>query len=261
MLLTWASQSLANQIISGLFGAGEQGAFYDPSDFSTLFQDSAGTTPVTAAGEPVGRMLDKSGRGNHATQPTAAARPTLQQDASGFWHLATDGVDDAMQTAAFSLGGDKAALWLAVRKNVDTAQILIETGPVVDSTAGTFAVTVPATANYEFNLNGGTRIVQVTPTITAPDTSVLYGQFDMAAAISSQQTARRNGAAMTLTGTGTSSGAGPFTSQPLNLFSRNGSAFRFNGRFYGGIIRAGAPTAAQIALGERWCASRAGVSL
>lgn len=31
-----------------LFSAGEQGAWYDPSDFSTLFTDSAGTTPVTA---------------------------------------------------------------------------------------------------------------------------------------------------------------------------------------------------------------------
>jgi hypothetical protein len=43
-----------------LFANGEQGAWYDPSDLSTLFQDSAGTTPVTTAGQPVGLMLDKS---------------------------------------------------------------------------------------------------------------------------------------------------------------------------------------------------------
>jgi hypothetical protein len=43
-----------------LFSAGEQGAWYDPSDFSTLFQDSAGTTPVTAVEQFVGLMLDKS---------------------------------------------------------------------------------------------------------------------------------------------------------------------------------------------------------
>ena len=42
-----------------LFQAGEQGAWYDPSDLSTLFQDSAGTTPVTAVEQPVGLMLDK----------------------------------------------------------------------------------------------------------------------------------------------------------------------------------------------------------
>lgn len=43
-----------------LFANGEQGAWYDPSDLTTLFQDSAGTTPVTAVEQPVGLMLDKS---------------------------------------------------------------------------------------------------------------------------------------------------------------------------------------------------------
>ena len=62
---------------SNLFFNAEQGVWYDPSDFSTLFQDSAGTTPVTAVGQPVGLILDKSGRGNHATQATAASRPVL----------------------------------------------------------------------------------------------------------------------------------------------------------------------------------------
>jgi hypothetical protein len=61
---------------SSLFAASEQGVWYDPSDLTTLFQDTAGTTPVTATGQTVGRMLDKSGRGNHATQATTASRPT-----------------------------------------------------------------------------------------------------------------------------------------------------------------------------------------
>lgn len=60
-----------------LFAASEQGAWYDPSDFSSMFQDSAGTTPVTAVEQPVGRINDKSGNGNHATQATAAARPVV----------------------------------------------------------------------------------------------------------------------------------------------------------------------------------------
>lgn len=42
-----------------LFRANEQGIWLDPSDFSTMFQDSAGTTPVTATGQPVGLELDK----------------------------------------------------------------------------------------------------------------------------------------------------------------------------------------------------------
>lgn len=58
-----------------LFSAGEPGGWYDPSDLSTMFQDTAGTTPVTATGQTVGLLLDKSGRGNHLTQATAASRP------------------------------------------------------------------------------------------------------------------------------------------------------------------------------------------
>ena len=61
---------------SELFAAGEQGAWYDPSDLTTLFQDSAGATPVTAVEQFVGRMNDKSGRGNHATS-TGTKRPKL----------------------------------------------------------------------------------------------------------------------------------------------------------------------------------------
>jgi len=45
---------------ASLFAGGIAGAWYDPSDIDTLFQDSAGTTSVTASGQPVGLMLDKS---------------------------------------------------------------------------------------------------------------------------------------------------------------------------------------------------------
>ena len=48
------------QRIAYMFANSEPGAWYDPSDMSTLFQDSAGTVPVTAVEQPVGLMLDKS---------------------------------------------------------------------------------------------------------------------------------------------------------------------------------------------------------
>ncbi len=49
-----------DQQIQKLFANGEQGFFYDPNDLSTMFQDAVGTVPVTAAGQPVGLLLDKS---------------------------------------------------------------------------------------------------------------------------------------------------------------------------------------------------------
>lgn len=51
-VLGWSPRSL--------FAASEPGGWYDPSDLTTLYQDAAGTTPVTAVEQPVGLVLDKS---------------------------------------------------------------------------------------------------------------------------------------------------------------------------------------------------------
>jgi hypothetical protein len=76
-----------------LFFLGEQGAYYSPVDISTLFQDAAGTVPVTADGDPVGRMIDLSGNGNSAAQSTSAARPTYNTSPD---RLSLDKVDDTL---------------------------------------------------------------------------------------------------------------------------------------------------------------------
>lgn len=59
-----------------LFSGGETGAWYDPSDITTLFQDSAGTVPVTASGQTCARINDKSGNNQHLL--TAAGTVTYQ---------------------------------------------------------------------------------------------------------------------------------------------------------------------------------------
>lgn len=51
--------------ITDLFSNGENGFWYDASDTSVLFTDTAGTTAVTTVGEQVKRINDKSGNGNH----------------------------------------------------------------------------------------------------------------------------------------------------------------------------------------------------
>lgn len=43
-----------------MFEDGSEGVWYDPSDLTTLYQDSFGTTRVTSDGDLVGLMLDKS---------------------------------------------------------------------------------------------------------------------------------------------------------------------------------------------------------
>jgi hypothetical protein len=71
----YLSSTFYGNPIPFLFASAQPGVWYDPSDLTTLFQDSAGTTPVTAPNQTVGKMLDKSGRGNHATQATSTQRP------------------------------------------------------------------------------------------------------------------------------------------------------------------------------------------
>lgn len=84
-----------------LFSGGKKGVWYDPSDKSTLFQDAAGTIPVTKDGDPIGLMKDKSGNGYHATQTVSASRPTYRTDGILHW-LDFDGGDDYLVTSWFT---------------------------------------------------------------------------------------------------------------------------------------------------------------
>jgi hypothetical protein len=80
-----------------LFLQGEQGAFYIPrpvvNGTQALFQDAAGTVPVTADGDPVGSMADQSPNEHTAVQSTSAARPTYNASPD---RLSLDKVDDAL---------------------------------------------------------------------------------------------------------------------------------------------------------------------
>ena len=75
---------------------------YDPADISTLFQDSAGTTPVTADGDPVARINDVTGSGVNLDDPiNDAGRPTYRTDGTLHW-LELDGVDDSLSNFGWS---------------------------------------------------------------------------------------------------------------------------------------------------------------
>lgn len=74
--------------------------WFDPSDMSTLFQDTGGTTAVTADGQSVARINDKSGNARHATQATSTKRPVFR-DSGGLRWLEFDGVDDFLSTGSF----------------------------------------------------------------------------------------------------------------------------------------------------------------
>ena len=90
-------------LITSLFSSNEQGAIYIPKPIvkgaQALFQDAAGTVPVTSDGDPVGRMLDQSGNGYHAIQTVSAERIGYSEPNG----LLQDQVDDSIIISGLSL--------------------------------------------------------------------------------------------------------------------------------------------------------------
>jgi hypothetical protein len=349
-----------------LFVNGEQGAWFDASDMSTMYQDSAGTTPVTAVGQPVGLMLDKrlgavrgavvntttsvngvaiggplttaysiggsitinevyeiqftvsdyagtgtlgfgsssfasanvsangtyryilpavSTRvpalftrdtntanfsnisirplpGNHRTQATAASRPTLRQDASGYYYLEYDGIDDSMATGSVDFSGmDKMTVFAGINKASDAASgVVVELTTTSSATAGSFGLFAPVTAaaNYQYRSGGTIPAVgaQSPASYAAPISNVLTGQSDIAG---DSVTLRVNGSQVA--SSAGDQGTGNFANSVLYFGRRGGSTLPFNGREYQTIIRGAATDATTIQRAERFVGSRMGISL
>lgn len=112
----WSGRTLGQGVggsLLSLFANGEDGFLFYPMVAAGLFQDTAGTTPVTADGDPVGRDVDQSGKGNNALQATAGKRPFWKLN-SGKPYILMDGVDDFLQQASI-IPGQAGTIVLAFR--------------------------------------------------------------------------------------------------------------------------------------------------
>lgn len=167
------------------------GAWYDPSDLTTLFKDTAGTTPVTADGDIVLRMNDKSGNGFHATitygpsfgpiYRTNSGKPYLEITASKWLETsaavqlvnASTGEHSAGVAVMFTNNtGTQTVLWSAapgtnvakfaqnnagvgqVSSFVTTPATIVDTGPAITAGASTTLVEVTSTTACEIFVNG-----------------------------------------------------------------------------------------------------------
>ena len=77
------------------------GLWLDAADISTLYQDSAGTTPVTTNAQPIGLWRDKSGTGHDFTQATSVNRVTYDTSSKAAIQLSSP---TFLQASAASLG-------------------------------------------------------------------------------------------------------------------------------------------------------------
>lgn len=247
--------------IPPLFANDEPGVWYDPSDLDTLFQDTAGTIPVTTAGQTVARMNDRSGNGYHATQPTAAARPTYQTDGTYHW-LSFDGVDDFMVTPTITPGIDKAQVFAGVRKLSDAATaLLVEISPSMNSNNGAFYIGAPGSSGqpgYAFATKG---TIQSTAFVTAgyesPVSSVVSGLSDISG----------DRAILRIDGTQvdqktSDQGTGNYLAYPMYIGRRGGTSLPFNGNIYSLVTRFGANLeTGTIETTETYVAGKTGVDL
>ena len=149
-----------NFTVSALFMNSERGVYYDPSDLNTLFQDAAGTVPVTAPGQPVGLVLDKSGRGNHASQPTAAARPTLgRHPKGGRRNLLTQ--TENFADAVWSRMNTTIAQKVTAPDGTNTADTVVFDGTAVARIERAFSVSSPVTYSIWLRVASGTASVLI----------------------------------------------------------------------------------------------------
>lgn len=251
---------------ASLFINGEQGVWYDFSDFSTMFQDIAGTVPVTTPDQLVGKILDKSGRGNHATAPTDAKRPTLKL-VGGKYSLLFNGITTALATGSIDFTStDKMTVFAGVRKLSDAGYGVIaelNTDPSVVN--GTFAVgssTLTGDASrrtWGSTLRGNATLGSGVGVFTSPDTRVLSALYDIGQANAAQeQIVRLNGTAQTLTFGAANSGTGNFGNYPLFVGCRAGTSLPFNGHLYSLVVRGASSTAAQITSTETYVNQKTG---
>jgi hypothetical protein len=245
-----------------LFAAGEKGVWFDPTDISTLFQDAAGTTPVTAYGQKVGRILDKSGNGNHATQSNAALQPTYQIDNEGNPNVTFTKSGTQLVTPSIDFTAT-AQMSVFVGINVldsSSAGVALELGSDVNSVNGSFLVGAPgASTDHSFYLRGTSTIRAAINNVVDGD-DIFTGLLDISQATKELQLIPRlNYTQLTgsqITWTGTTAGTGNFSNLPLYIGSRSGITTPYGGKIYTIIVRGASTTSLQVYQTEAYTDSR-----
>lgn len=145
-----------------LFGPSDDGYFFDISDLSTLFSDTARTTAAVVDG-PVKGITDKSGKGHHMTWVSGNTL-TLRQSGS-FYYLeasATNGVTScsvAMAQPWYRISAVRFLTWVAFGRvfpaSDNTTDGLRQHGssPIIKLNDGSDGPTVSATLNTDMTLS------------------------------------------------------------------------------------------------------------
>lgn len=94
-------------VLTSLFGNGENGWFYDLADMATQCTDFAGTTAAINANDAIACLKDKGPQLSDAKKATASARPLMKflPTSNRIYHD-YDGVDDVLTNSTVDLGSN-----------------------------------------------------------------------------------------------------------------------------------------------------------
>jgi hypothetical protein len=209
--------------------------WFDPSDLSTMFQDTAGTTPVTTDGHQCQRIDDKSGNGRNGTQ---AGGPNYNTSGGLHWLTFVAASTDRLEFTNLAVQSEMTEISAWERAATGTLQVAL--GPTSPHGAAWY------TDNKFYEALGGTEST-ATAADTATGTFVLTSRRDASNAIirkSKVQVGTRTAAAV----------SGNFTR--YGAFAASYSS----GKNYG-LVVVGACTEAQMASLETTMGTKAGLSI
>ena len=234
---------------------------------SGVFVATATTTYILAISVQLDNVVDwsyisvKELPGFHATQPTAAARPTYQTDGNLHW-LAFDGVDDRLTTGSVDMSATSMLTFFAGIRSLDTSGSLNGAFTTSSDTGNyRFVALAPSSSSVHFSaFLKGTVAAQANATaaeFAPPNTRVMTGISDLSAGV---VTLRLDGNQIaTASGTGT---AGNFRNSPYTIGALvSAGSLAFEGNFYGVVARGAESTATEVSDTETYLAVKTGVTL
>ena len=247
-----------------LFANGEQGAWYDPSDLSKVFQQN-GTTPVIpwTSGDildvnRVGKLVDKSGNGNDLVQTTLSKCAVLKY-VGGLYYLEFDGIDDGYQTVSTVdfTGTDSVSVFAGATKEVDASEIVVELSSNVGSNTGAFKIGPVGGDVWRWTTRGNLTVNSNASGYAPPVTSVLTGLSDSA---NDYSAIRVDGVEKQVKTN--DQGTVGFGNYELNVGAKNNAFGSFlEGRIYSIVVRGVLSNDSDIAKAEAYVASKTGVTI
>lgn len=242
-----------------LFADGTEGAWYDASDLSSMFKVD-GTTPAVV-GEAVGKLLDKSGNGNHLIQAVESQCPILRVDDLGQFCL--DFVtDDGMRTSGNLTFGDDSTTAMSVivaarKESTELNQTVTELSNSVGGNQGGFRIFCTDEELLRCIQKGTVANTLSTVAIGNPSRFIITSVANMS---TPRHLFRRNGTVVT--DSDSSLGTGTYNNHQLNIGGRAaGASANLDGKIYALVVVGKEITAQQIESVEKYMSDKSGVSV